>query len=348
MNKVHVKASKEYDVLIESGLIKKCGSYIKEVLHSDKVVIVTDDKVADLYLEDVKTTLMQNGIFFSVYIFKNGEVSKNAETYLDLLQFLAQNHINRKDSIIALGGGVVGDLAGFAAATYLRGIGFIQIPTTLLACVDSSVGGKTAIDLPAGKNLVGAFYQPSLVVCDPDALSTLDEQNFKGGMAEVIKYGIICDKTFFEALAENQISLAEIIQRCVEIKRDIVQADEFDVGSRQLLNFGHTLGHGIEASCNFQLIHGLAVAIGMMKIAEISYRNGLCDAETVTQIATIYDKYGLPKETDVPLNQIKDKILNDKKIMAKNITLVVPNAIGKCALYPIPLEKLDEFIGKGF
>ena len=348
MNTVHVKTSKEYDILIENGLIKTCDQYIKNMLTSEQVVIVTDDVVADLYLENVKVSLTQNGISPIVYIFKNGEASKNAETYLDLLQFLAQNHINRKDSLIALGGGVVGDLTGFAAATFLRGIGFIQIPTTLLACVDSSVGGKTAIDLPAGKNLVGAFYQPSLVVCDPAVLSTLDEQNFKSGMAEVIKYGIICDKPFFDGLMQNAFTMTQIITKCVEIKRDIVQSDEFDVGKRQLLNFGHTLGHGIEASCNFELIHGLAVAIGMVKIAEISQKNNLCDTKTVKQIYDICDKYGLPKETDIPLNQIMDKMLNDKKVLAKNINLVIPREIGKCELYTIPIEKLNEFITKGF
>ncbi len=348
MKTVHVKASKEYDILIENGLLKHCGEIIKTVLCSDTVAIISDSVVAPLYMDVLTKTLEKSGIHAVSFVFKSGEASKTAETYIALLNFLAKNRINRKDTLIALGGGVVGDLTGFAAATFLRGIGFIQIPTTLLACVDSSVGGKTAIDLDAGKNLAGAFYQPNLVICDPDTLKTLDDENYRGGMAEVVKYAIICDEDFYRNLTDESLTVEEIIQKCVEIKRDIVEGDEFDTGKRQLLNFGHTLGHGIEACSHFALIHGLAVAIGMSLITKISEANGICNRETVEAVDAVLDKYNLPKTTTVPMQDILDKMLNDKKVMAKNINLVVPTKIGQCVLHPLPVSELEDFIQKGF
>lgn len=350
MEKIHVNASKSYDILIENGLLSsgKAAEEIKAVIKSDKVFIVSDDKVAALYLDMLSQKLEAAGIKTASFVFPNGEHSKCANTYIRLLNELAKEKINRKDTVIALGGGVVGDLAGFAAATFLRGISFVQIPTTLLACVDSSVGGKTAIDLDEGKNLAGAFYQPSLVLCDPDLLKTLDETNYKSGMAEVIKYAILGDCTFYDKLLKKSISNEEIIARCVEMKRDIVQQDEFDFGTRGLLNFGHTFGHAIEACSNFEVPHGIAVAQGMGIMARIAYKNGLCDKDTVLKTEEILKVYGLSYTTDYSLSDMEEKILSDKKVAAQNITLIVPRKIGKCELYPLPLNELSAFFSKGF
>ena len=347
MNKVKVSASKEYEVLIGQGLLKNCGELIKPHLKTDKVFIVTDDKVSSLYLDTLKNALKQSDISSAEFIFPNGEQSKSADTYIKLLNVLAENKINRADTLIALGGGVVGDLTGFAAATFLRGIGFIQIPTTLLSAVDSSVGGKTAIDLDAGKNLAGAFYQPSVVICDTDTLSTLDETNYKCGMAEVIKYGILCDKEFFDKLLSRDISNEDIITKCVQIKSDVVKDDEFDTGRRKLLNLGHTIGHAIESLSKYQTPHGLAVAIGMNYISKIAYNNGLCDERTVTETEEILKAYGLPLTCDYTLDEIISKLTSDKKVEGEKIDLIIPEHTGKCVIYPLPLSKLEAFIKKG-
>lgn len=348
MEKVHVNASKAYDIFIEAGLITQSGKYISECMESDRAAIVTDDTVSALHLEKLLNALKPYAIQTVCFTISHGEQSKNAENYIRLLNFLAENRINRKDMLIAFGGGVVGDLAGFAAATYLRGISFVQIPTTLLACVDSSVGGKTAIDLDAGKNLAGAFYQPKLVLCDTNLLKTLDEENLKSGMAEVIKYAILCDKLFFDKLKNGNYTTEEMIARCVQIKSDIVSEDEFDTGKRQLLNFGHTLGHGIEACSHFAMLHGIAVAAGMGLMTKIARLNGLCSAETEQAVYEILNKFHLPTETSIPFDPILDKLLSDKKIMAKTINLIVPREIGNCEIYPVPLDKVKSFLQKGF
>ena len=257
MNTVHINASKSYDIIIEKGLLPRCGFYIKNVCQAQTICLVTDDTVDALYADTVIQSLQREGFRTVKFVFAHGEESKSSTTYLNLIDFLAENHITRSDVIVALGGGVVGDLSGFAAATFLRGISFIQIPTTLLACVDSSVGGKTAIDIPAGKNLLGAFHQPALVLCDPMTLSTLPDEIYRDGCAEIIKYAMITDAHFFEQLNNQPVKEweEEVIKRCVEIKRDIVMQDEFDRGQRALLNFGHTVGHAIEACSHFTISH---------------------------------------------------------------------------------------------
>ena len=252
MKRIRVHASREYDVLIENGLFASLGALAKDVLKGKKVCIVSDTNVAPLYLDAAVKSLEESGFCAESFVFPAGEDSKNGRTYLSLLNFLAEIKLTRADALIALGGGVVGDLTGFAAATFLRGIDLIQIPTTLLSCVDSSVGGKTAIDLPAGKNLAGAFYQPKLVICDPEMLKTLPGSIFSDGCAEVIKYGLIDSASLMEKLANIHArkNLEEVICECVDMKRDIVESDEFDTGRRQLLNLGHTFAHSIEALSN--------------------------------------------------------------------------------------------------
>jgi len=344
LKKVRVEASKSYDILIGRNLLSSSGELISPLMKTDTAIIVTDDKVASLYLDKVVSSLNDKGITCHTFIFPNGEASKNSDTYIKLVNFMAEKKICRRDTLVALGGGVCGDMAGFAAATFLRGIPFIQIPTTLLACVDSSVGGKTAIDLSVGKNLVGAFYQPSLVICDCDTLETLDDMNFKSGMAEVIKYAVIRDKNLFSYLLSGERDIEEIIRICVSLKSEIVNADEFDTGIRQILNFGHTFGHAIEAYSKFSLIHGYAVAIGMCMMASSAEKLGICSKEVADKIKDITQKYGLPTSYDISDETVMELMLSDKKVMGKTINMIVPREIGNCEIYPVETESILSFI----
>ncbi len=344
MIKVKVDASKSYEILIGRGLLAKAGELISPFMKTKTAVLVTDDKVASIYLDTVLSSLKKEGISAKTFIFPNGEKSKNSDTYIKILNFMAEHKICRKDTLIALGGGVVGDMAGFAAATYLRGIPFVQIPTTLLSAVDSSVGGKTAIDLSVGKNLVGAFYQPSLVICDSATLDTLDEENYKSGMAEVIKYAIIRDRELYSYLMEGECDIEKIIERCTTIKSEIVNADEFDTGIRQILNFGHTFGHAIEAHSNFSLIHGYAVAIGMCMMAHSAQKMDICSCDTAEKIIEIIKKYGLPTDYTITTEKIAELMLSDKKVMGESLNMIVPKEIGKCEILPISTENIISFI----
>ncbi len=349
MNTITVKASKEYSVLIGSNLLSDIGIYVSKICQPGKVAIISDTNVWPIYGSVIAPGLECAGLEVFHFIFPAGEESKNGSTYLAILDFLAQNQITRSDLLIALGGGVVGDLSGFAAATYLRGIPYIQVPTTLLAMVDSSVGGKTAIDLPSGKNLAGAFYQPSLVVCDIDALNTLPADIFRDGSAEVIKYSILYDEALFAHLMECGLAFdrERVVTRCVALKRNVVAEDEFDTGARQKLNLGHTIGHGIEASSNFAVSHGNAVAIGMAIVSKIGYKVGLCEQETNLRIEAILDRFGLPTKTTVPSEVLYQYALSDKKRSGTSVNLIIPNQIGDCRIHQTPISELKTFIEAG-
>ena len=244
---------------------------------------------------------------------------------------------------------MVGDLAGFAAATYLRGIAFIQVPTTLLAAVDSSVGGKTAIDLPAGKNLAGAFCQPALVLCDIDTLHTLPEDIFRDGCAEIIKYAILFSPELFTLLSQTGLDFPreEVISRCVELKRDVVTEDEFDRGLRMLLNLGHTFGHGVEAQSGFTVSHGKAVAIGTAIMARAAASRGLCSSADAEQMLSLLKLFGLPTSTEYAANQLVQSALSDKKRSADTVNLIVPYTIGDCRALPTPVSDLQSFLEAG-
>ena len=349
MKSITVKASKDYAVIIGSGLHKSTGSYAASLGKSGKAVIISDTNVWPLYGSVVEKSLQSSGFECFHYAFPAGEASKNGETYLSILNHLAQLHITRSDILIALGGGVVGDMTGFVAATYLRGIFYIQIPTTLLAMVDSSVGGKTAIDLPAGKNLAGAFYQPSMVICDIDSVNTLPDPIFRDGCAEVIKYGILYDPTLFEHLHSNglQFDRELVVSRCVELKRNVVAEDEFDRGARQKLNLGHTIGHSIEANSNFTISHGQAVAIGMAIVAKAGHVCGICSKETYEQISAILDLFHLPQKTQCSAKTIYDCALSDKKRTGNTVNLIIPRQIGDCIIHPTNVDQLLSFIEAG-
>ena len=343
MRTVTVNASKTYDILIGSGLIQTLGTEVKKLGKAQKICVVSESTVFPLWGDAVVSSLESAGFSVATYVFPAGEESKNGSIFLDLLNFLAENGLTRTDLIVALGGGVTGDLAGFAAASFLRGIRFVQVPTTLLAAVDSSVGGKTAIDLPAGKNLAGAFCQPSLVVCDTDTLNTLPTDIFRDGCAEVIKYGILYDPGLFAHLEEKGLDFDReaVIQRCVELKRDVVLEDEFDTGARMKLNLGHTIGHGVEAKSHFTLSHGKSVAIGM---AIVSRASGCKDTP---RILAILQKFGLPINTNDTAEDIYAYALSDKKRAGDQVKLILPNAIGDCSIVPTPVSELKSFIQAG-
>ena len=350
MNCITVPASKEYDVCIGSGLLEQISNIATKVSKAKKVAIISDSNVWPLYGKTISTNLVNCGFSICSYVFLAGEESKNGNTYLQILNFLAENTLTRSDLLIALGGGVVGDITGFAAATYLRGISYIQIPTTLLAMVDSSVGGKTAIDLPAGKNLAGAFYQPSLVLCDIDTLSTLPHSVFRDGCAEVIKYGILYDANLTSHLQDNGFAFDReyVITRCVTLKRDVVAADEFDHGARQKLNLGHTLGHGIEKESNFAVSHGQAVAIGTALIAKAACVKGFCSDDTVNNIISLLEKFSLPTTTAYTPKALYNSALSDKKRDGDTVNLIIPKTIGECDIYPTPVSEMLSFIELGF
>ena len=349
MTTIEVNASRSYLVEIGSGLLAELGVKTAALGGVKKVCIVSDSTVWPLYGPAADASLHAAGLQVCSFVFPAGEASKNGATFLELLNFLAENHLTRSDILIALGGGVVGDLTGFAAACFLRGIRFIQVPTTLLAAVDSSVGGKTAIDLPAGKNLAGAFCQPSLVLCDTDCLQTLPEDIFRDGCAEVIKTAILFDEDLFMDLVRDGLKFDReaVIARCVVHKRDIVMEDEFDRGQRQLLNLGHTVGHAAEALSDFTLSHGKAVAIGTAIVARSAARYGICDQATATRIQWLLQRFGLPLFTAEHPYDLAQAARSDKKTTGGTVNLIVPIAIGKCILRPTPVEELETFIQAG-
>lgn len=343
--------------------LKKLGSLVKDIQTGGNascgtcgsasrgtcgnVAIVTDENVAKLYLDEAVSSLENEGFTVTTFVVEPGERSKSGEVYLDLLNGFAEIPLTRTDGIVALGGGVVGDLAGFAAATFLRGIKVYQVPTTLLAAVDSSVGGKTAINLKAGKNLAGAFHVPALVLQDSSLLETLPSEVFMDGFAEVIKYGVLADKSLFQLLKDKEnvdSNLEDIIARCVEIKREIVAGDLYDTGQRQLLNFGHTIGHTIEILSDFKVSHGYAVAKGMMRITEISYKMGWCNQETLDEVKEILGLYDYDLSIGYSSNEIFSVLKADKKRKGDFIDLVIPKTIGNCVLKRVSMDELAKML----
>ena len=349
MKRVTVKASRTYEVQIEYGLLKKAGSALASLLPPPRtVMIVSDDTVDALWGDTLTLSLESAGYTVKKFIFTHGEASKNTETIVALWNALAKAGLTRTDCLAALGGGVVGDLTGFAAATYLRGIPFVQFPTTLLAMVDSSVGGKTGTDLPSGKNLVGAFYQPFGVFCDTQTLTTLPESIYADGCAEVIKYGYINDPKLLSMLEQDFSAEPDaVIARCVEDKRDLVQADEQDKGARQLLNLGHTAGHAVEACSNFTVSHGSAVAIGMVLMTKAAIAAGLCDKNVLPHMQHMLKAYRLPTECPFGAKQLATLAMSDKKRAGNTITLVLPKTLGESVLHPIQANELEAFFAKG-
>lgn len=350
MKKIDVHSSKDYSIYIESGLWKKSEftKLIKEASKAEKTMIVTDDIVLNLYGNDVREILSNEGLHVSMFVIQNGEGSKNLKSYSELMESLCVNKFTRSDMIIALGGGVVGDLAGFAAATYQRGIDYIQIPTTLLACVDSSVGGKTAVDLEHGKNQVGAFKQPNLVLIDPLFLKSLPKEQVSAGAAEVIKYAMIEDEKFFESIKNTPIEeqYEDVIAKCVDMKRRYVEKDEFDTGIRMMLNFGHTVGHAIEAASGYTILHGEAVAMGMDVVTKACENKNICEEGTYKKLNDLLGQYNLKKPISYGIDELFEHMKTDKKNAGKITRLIVPTKVGHCEIREIDTKDLKDFLSE--
>lgn len=330
-----------YNIFIEKGILNTIGEKIKDIYKGKKVFILTDENVNKYYGNKVKESLEKEGFITKIMVLKPGEETKSFNTLPEIYNGLLDFKLNRKELIITLGGGVIGDLGGFAASSFLRGVDFIQVPTSLLAQVDSSVGGKVAVDLERGKNLVGSFYQPKAVFIDPEVLNTLPEKFYKDGMGEVIKYGCIKDKEFFDKLMnlkskeEVMNNIEDIIYTCCLIKKDVVEKDEKDLGERMLLNFGHTLGHAIETFYNFSgFSHGEAVAVGMYNISLESEKQGITKNGVADKIKDILINYGLPYEINIDDNEsIVETISLDKKNLGSKLKIILLKDIGESIIY---------------
>lgn len=356
MRIVDVATEKPYRVHIGSGLLAFCGAMVRDASGGSKACVVSDSNVAPLYAKTVEESLAENGYETSSFVFAAGERSKNAATYIALLEHLAAQEMTRHDVVVALGGGVTGDLAGFAAATYMRGCGFVQMPTSLLAMVDSSVGGKTAIDLAAGKNLAGAFWQPDAVIADVDCLKTLPPETFSDGCGEVVKHAVLSDAALFASLEEHPLtpkSLAndpefaqEVIARNVEIKRDIVVGDEKESGKRKLLNLGHSIGHAVEACEQYRLGHGSCVSIGMCLMAKASAACGLCEANLPSRIENALRSHGLVTRTTLAPSDVIAAAAHDKKRNSDRIEIVTPRAIGSCDLESLSMDDFARLVNR--
>lgn len=336
-----------YDVIIAPGLIDEAGARLAANMPPCRAAVICDTTVAGLYLERLQKSLEDAGFKVLPYIFPAGEEQKNLGTLGNIFEFLAQSELTRKDCIVALGGGVCGDMAGFAAGCYMRGIKYIQMPTTLLSAVDSSVGGKTAVDLKAGKNLAGLFLQPAAVLCDTDCLKSLPPETLADGMAEAIKSGVLDGESLFSLCLAEEPDLSAIIAGCVRFKGRVVELDEKEQGLRKTLNLGHTAGHAIEKCSHFAVSHGHAVAMGLAIMTRSAVKQGLCSSEDSERILSALEKAGLPTRTGLSAAALAKAALADKKRAGNTITIVLPTGIGSCKLKPIPVEDLEAVFQAG-
>ena len=345
MKKFVVSTNNSCDILIGKDIIKNAGAYISQSIPSCHLCIITDSTVNSIYSQVVMTSLMEHGYRTSKIVFPAGEHSKNLTTYSNILEALADESLNRSDGIVALGGGVVGDMAGFTAATYMRGIPYVQIPTTYLAAVDASVGGKTGINLLSGKNLVGTFWQPSLVLCDYKTFDSLSPVKMQDGIAEAVKCAVVSESSLIPHIQSNDFEY--VIERCVCLKKSFVEADERDMGLRQILNFGHTIAHGIEKITSYGVSHGQAVAKGMIIEARAAYKMGLTDVDISGDLTDILGAMGFNLTSCSNVDELYRYALMDKKISGDKITMVIPESLGKCRLQKITLSELKTFIQAG-
>ena len=336
-----------YDIFVGDGALRDALPQIVRKNSGTKALVVTDTNVGPLYAGDVKNVLTSCGYDAHVFEFPAGEKSKQMSTVMNILASLAENEFTRKDMIVALGGGVTGDMAGFAASMWMRGMDFVQIPTSLLAQVDSSIGGKTGVDLPQGKNLVGAFWQPIGVVADTVMLSTLPDVFFTDGMAEVIKSACIKDAGLFESLENGTMSNSDMVARCIDIKRVVVQNDERENGERKLLNFGHTLAHALEKHHDFEMSHGRAVAVGMAYITQMSEKMGISSVGTHDRLCAVLKKYNLPVCDDTKIADFLPHILMDKKRSGDSVDTVLLEEIGKAVVFPVKTADFSSFLYDG-
>jgi len=349
MKIVEVAAGKPYPVYIGGGLNDRAGVLAALRYSPRKLALVMDRNVASLFGARAEASFSAAGFRVEKYVFEPGEDSKSFEELSRLLEFLAEREYGRNDLLAALGGGVTGDLTGFAASVYQRGCEYIQLPTTLLAAVDSSVGGKTAVNMRAGKNLAGAFWQPSLVICDCDAFATLPARELSCGAAECVKYSMIGNPALLGLLAGDAVPLRweEIVERCVIQKAAVVALDERDTDARQILNFGHTIGHAIEHLSKFKVLHGEAVAMGMMVMTRAAEQMGFCAPGISSALAGALSAFDLPTDCPYPADALASHAFTDKKRRGDEITLILPRAVGECELYPATVNELREIIRMG-
>lgn len=341
-----------YPIYIENNILAKADTLIAETFSGRRIMIISDDNVYPLY-GDALTKSLEKSYECHHIILPHGEATKSFQSLPAIYAAMLEAKISRSDAVIALGGGVIGDLAGFAAASFLRGVRFIQIPTSLLAQVDSSVGGKVAVDLEQGKNLVGAFYQPSVVLIDPLVLNTLSRRFINDGMGEVIKYGCIKDASLFDTLESHSSFedlkeiLPSIIHRCVDIKRVVVEHDQFDTGERMLLNFGHTLGHTVEQYYQYEReSHGEAVSIGMYQLTLLAEQEGLTSPGCAKRIRNVLETYGLPYECGLSVESLTGAIKLDKKNLDNHLNIILLHEIGDSYIYPTSIRFFEKYNGR--
>jgi 3-dehydroquinate synthase len=341
---------KEYEICINKGLFESFGKEIRKVYKNNKIAVITDANLHVLYGERLHKVLSNEGFQVDFFVVQPGESSKSLETLENVYSSLASFNITRSDLIIAFGGGVVGDLAGFAASTFLRGINYIQIPTSLLAQIDSSIGGKVAINLREGKNLAGSFYHPIKVLIDPDLLISLPERYIRDGLGEVVKYACIKDEALFDYLCniniENELfaNMEQIIYTCLYIKKELVEADEKDLNMRLLLNFGHTIGHAIEKHTNYEVSHGEAVSAGMLRITKSSEVLGFTETGTYEKIKRILEHFNMECDYQELSNKELIKYISlDKKNISGNLNIVLLKKIGDAFVHKIPQSEIENF-----
>ena len=349
MTSITIRSSRPCDVLIEPGLLDRAGELLRLYTEAEQAAVVCGDIVYPLYAERAVRALERAGFRVCVKTIPHGEEHKTLASYGDLLSFLCERDFDRRDLVVALGGGVTGDLAGFAAATYRRGCAFAQIPTTLLAAVDASVGGKCAVDLPGGKNQAGCFYPPLAVLCDPDLFATLPASELRCAAAEIVKYGVLFDRAFFDSLYRKDLlpCAGELVAACVGFKRSIVERDEFDRGERRLLNLGHSFGHAIERCSSYTLRHGEAVSIGLAMIARAAARRSLCSDATRDEIVSLLRFHALETECPFSVRELVESLARDKKREGDTLRLVVPREIGRCEILSVPFADAADWLRDG-
>ena len=348
MKKIDLNTRTPYEIIIDENLMQYSGNYIKNVSHAKQILIITDDIVNELYSNKLTDSLIKNGFEVFLFVFSHGEVSKNIQTLERVYSFLIKNKFTRSDLIIALGGGVPGDLAGFVAATYMRGIDFIQIPTSLLSQLDSSIGGKNGVNLSHGKNLIGTFYQPKLVLIDVNTLKTLPKQSVSDGIAEAIKYALIKSSKLFYLIKNNDFEyiLKDLIFECINIKKSIIEKDEYEKADRKLLNFGHTLAHAIEKFYDFKgYTHGQAVSVGMARTTLSGEKLGITRPGTYSELISVLEKYNLPYQINCDMDKIVEIAKVDKKATGEFFDLVLIKELGNAFIKRIKKDDLKKYIG---
>ncbi len=348
MKKISLKTNAPYEILIDKNLLQYSGEHIRKVSSARQALIITDNTVNELYSGIVAKSLMSKGFEVFLFVLASGEASKSFQSAEKIFSFLIKNEFTRTDVLIALGGGVVGDVSGFVAATYMRGMDFVQIPTTLLAQIDSAIGGKNAVNLPHGKNLVGTIYQPKLVLVDIDVLATLPPKLFSDGMAEAIKYGMTRSSELFYKIKNFQVNdfLEDVIFECITIKKEIVEKDELEQNERKLLNFGHSLGHAVERLYNFSgYSHGQAISIGMAYTALSGEKLGITKPGTYDELVEVLEKYNLPYTIDCDINDLIALAQRDKKSLGQYFDVIVIESIGNGLVKRIQTGDLKKYIG---